>query len=517
MPKLTFLCFFLLLSPNLLAQSIKTWSCGMSQTDQELLAKRTLESKRTYEQGLTSSRTETTWVPVKFHLVSRTNGTGAISEIDVFENLCTLNDYYFDQDIQFYIGDGEFNYILNSNAYESGIGTAANLLFDQAKSEYPGMLHIFILNNYADGAVFNTDFGGFYSISDDHILLEIEFVRDDKYTIAHQVGHYFSLLHTHHGWTAFGYDIDKFGQQCPEILPGGLVAEKQAREGDCKNCDETGDFLCDTNPDYFFFKYYDHDNCEYLEDVLDPCGELVVPPTDNLMAYYGSCELSFTEEQKGLIEASLFNRRKTGSINPEFNPTEVEQITGEVTIISPLESEVLDHNDVVKLKWEEVTGASRYIIDVDIVSTFNVLPERYFSESPRITITDLNPDKDYYWKVFPYNETYTCHTWSDTFSFTSGDGLTNTSDLFSNKDWSIHPNPISFEKEITLIINSTKTIKAEFQIFDLLGKEMNNKTVTLIAGNNTIKMGLESLESGTYMISYKIDQKSSSKKLIVNK
>ncbi|GAB1397655.1 hypothetical protein MASR1M65_24350 [Saprospiraceae bacterium] len=52
---------------------------------------------------------------MKFHIISKSDGTGTVQEHRVLDMLCGLNEFFAPLDIQFYIKDG-FNYFSNTAA-----------------------------------------------------------------------------------------------------------------------------------------------------------------------------------------------------------------------------------------------------------------------------------------------------------------------------------------------------------------------------------------------------------------
>ena len=112
-------------------------------------------------------------------------------------------------------------------------------------------------------------------------------------TLAHELGHYFGLLHTFEG--SDGGD--------PELVNG-------------ENCATAGDLLCDTPAD----PYVEGSNIQYV-DPDDPCrfrwrgrdanGDYYVPHTANVMSYYSSaCACGFTHDQLALMAGVFLGNRE---------------------------------------------------------------------------------------------------------------------------------------------------------------------------------------------------------------
>lgn len=101
-------------------------------------------------------------------------------------------------------------------------------------------------------------------------------------TIAHQLGHYFGLLHT---WTGSGI----------ELVDGS-------------NCATEGDQICDTPADPFdpeveFPPYLgqDRENCLFVYPETDANGEYYRPDVGNIMSAYQDCYCGFTRQQLELM------------------------------------------------------------------------------------------------------------------------------------------------------------------------------------------------------------------------
>jgi hypothetical protein len=103
--------------------------------------------------------------------------------------------------------------------------------------------------------------------------------------VAHELGHYFSLIHTFGSSTA----------------PG---ATKSTELVDGSNCTTTGDMVCDTpadpyidgnSPDLYINR---NDNCNYINYERDANNQYYVPDVGNIMSYYqcNNC-LHFTTGQ----------------------------------------------------------------------------------------------------------------------------------------------------------------------------------------------------------------------------
>lgn len=102
-------------------------------------------------------------------------------------------------------------------------------------------------------------------------------------TIAHELGHYFGLFHTHEE------DFDNDGELELELVDGS-------------NCQTTGDLMCDTPAEPNLQDYVDIITCAVdASEILaerDPNGAIYIPNPGNIMSYSpASCYWGFSQEQ----------------------------------------------------------------------------------------------------------------------------------------------------------------------------------------------------------------------------
>ena len=170
---------------------------------------------RQHPNGYTPGRVALLQVPVQVHIVRRSDGTGGIDETTVwneFENW--VKPYYTASNLDFvFCNATDF---INSDTYYNISGDAEG---DAMSAAYnvANVLNIYFVND-PDGACGWARFTGDLPV--DYIVIA-NGCADNQSTVAHEIGHYFDLFHTHE--TAFGVE-------CP----------------DGSNCGSAGDLLCDT-------------------------------------------------------------------------------------------------------------------------------------------------------------------------------------------------------------------------------------------------------------------------------
>lgn len=226
------------------------------------------------------------YVPITFHVVRQSNGTGGLSVARQTLALQDLNLRYEPVGIQFfrYRDGAEYfvDYIDDDLIYTGTNNNAAyNALRNMNRVENTANVW-FCPNTGLCGLSSFTGGGTQGSIVDNACVA----LPGNKSTFAHEIGHYFNLYHTHE--TAFG-------EECP----------------DGTNCLDAGDRLCDTPADPNLQTGVGG-GCLYSGALTPPfgCGGTYDPMVENLMSYAPkACRDTFTPDQIAKMIWTLENLR----------------------------------------------------------------------------------------------------------------------------------------------------------------------------------------------------------------
>ena len=225
-----------------------------------------------------------TIVPVKFHIIGYSNGSDAIDSASVFNELDLVNSYYTNAGIEFqhcgnieYINDDEYadfeKYTDEVLCQSNDVDNVLNIYF---------VPYLYKISNgdttglcgyaYSFGVAFN------------RILMKNSCATNGS-TLPHEIGHYFSLAHTHS--TSAG----------DELVNGS-------------NCITAGDQLCDTPADPRLSTSSVTSSCVYVGTDQDANGDFYNPEVRNIMSYSRkSCRDLFSPEQYARMNAYLLNYR----------------------------------------------------------------------------------------------------------------------------------------------------------------------------------------------------------------
>lgn len=186
-----------------------------------------------------------------------------------------------------------------------------------------------------------------------------------------------------------------------------------------------------------------------------------------------------------------------------------------VTPVSP-ENGSLVPDLLPKLKWEEITGISKYEVLYDVSDNFTDPVGGLISPNlPEYQIQFvLEKDITYYWKVRAIQDGDTSN-WSPTWSFTPyiPSGIEN--EVLAKSNVNIFPNPSSGELAVT--VNSFEPIEVEVKVYDLLGQVFYENTVVFDPARKRLDLDLNNLSKGMYILNLSNGASIYSEKLVIEK
>ena len=210
-----------------------------------------------------------TSVPVMAHIVNQNNGTGGMTEAEYYAALDKLNEKFALSCLEFY-QCGPINFI-NNTTYFDLLPSESSYLYENHRN--PNAINLYIINSISTNSGSICGQAGLASNGGGTIYLAKNCVLNGN-TLEHEIGHHFSLMHTH------GANND---QLTDELVNGS-------------NCDKAGDGICDTPADPNL--YGKVSNCNYTGNAVDANGDAFNPNEDLLMSYSPQfCRSRFSDEQ----------------------------------------------------------------------------------------------------------------------------------------------------------------------------------------------------------------------------
>ncbi len=457
---------------------------------------RLLQNIRSAASGTYTAR-NTIYVPIKFHVGANNDGSGRLSAQRVLDQLCEINEDFAALDIQFFLADGEINFINNTTFYTNHANTQSTVMSSQRD---PRAINIYIVENANfDGSGGDGIVLAYYIPSRDWIVMTKTYVRKNDTTLAHELGHYFSLLHTFNGWEAEGYNVENV--PAPTTGTGDRANQPvQTERVYGSNCGSAGDFLCDTPPDYN--NGFGWQGCNFNLNVLDPLGQTINPDERNYMSYFLDCpesEYFFSEDQSDVMKADMQTTRRS---NLFLDPVpDYAEITGTSANLFPEDEGTADAYNFVEFVWEEVDGADSYLLEVDRVSSFSINPVRIITSNTNAVVESLDPDRTYFWRVRPFNAHFACAANSDVTRFRTSENPVSTSTPAEIEAFSVAPNPVAGENELTVYLSTSASFAGQVELLDVNGRKTAiNQAFEFRVGENRINLNLSDLPNGIYFL-----------------
>lgn len=471
----------------------------LNKTDQDIIALRLLRNKKVFNNNPVEPRgDENLFVPVKFTVFYDSENPSELKFYQILDALCDLNQYYKESGIQFFLKDLP-DFIVNSTVLNAPLSQMSTI--ELAKLKDNNALNVFITSNANLSDKFQ-HVTAYYSPVDDWVVIqEKEIFRRNSHFLAHEIGHYFSLLHTFNGWESQPFSLTVHGERAGLIAPdGSTLSEHTARD----QCEFEGDYICDTPPDYNFgFGWIKKGNTCYLfdETVYDPAGEQVSPDQNNIMGYFLGCEsYHFSPIQQTLMQIDYMSSDRAAiRSHSEDKLVVINQIP---LLLKPLNGERLLEPDIT-LEWEPVEGATSYYVIIESPSQPNKILLEDITHLNTIQINNIE-NGNYLWKVKPFNSTFVCSAFSPIGSFSIDNSLSVSAQQPNDVQIKLIPNLMGTNSlNTTLYISGNQSIDLNVDIFDFNGR-LVNKVISgerIPGGDNSIQMQLDKqLPGGIYLV-----------------
>ncbi|MEL6657888.1 MAG: T9SS type A sorting domain-containing protein [Bacteroidota bacterium] len=419
------------------------------------------------------------YLPVKVHIVGTDEGNGYFSRNAVLNAFCTLNFDFLETNIQFFL-DGDFNYINNSDYYEHDFGTGAVMM---NQNNFPNTINCYIVEDPAGNC-------GYFFPGPDAVALNKGCTQPNDHTWSHEIGHYLSLPHPFRGWEGEEHD---YSTPAPNSW-GNRVVERV----DGSNCTFAGDGFCDTAPDYLNYRWPCNADGVSTVQQTDPNGETFVSDGSLFMSYSNdSCPYRFSDDQTAAMRANVEEvRPNLITVPPVAEDIPIES-PEEITVINPEEGSLVETSSIT-LEWEAVPNVTHYVLQINPFNIFSIVFEEQLIQGTTATVTDLEGDETYYWRVRPFNPYETCTEWTSAASFNTGT-LVSTNDLSANEVFELYPNPVT-NGELQMNIRLEDTDAINWRLMDATGSLLLQDDLGSAASLQRIAMPVADLAAGVYFV-----------------
>ncbi|GGG59628.1 hypothetical protein GCM10010976_32990 [Bizionia arctica] len=263
-----------------------------------------IQYEQEYLNNLTSRRAVTS-IPIKAHIIRTTSGTGGLTVSELNDAMDVMNAFYANANMQFYVCDG-INYIDDSTYYNFIDSDEIALTSANGVS---GLINIYFANSATRAASDSSVCGYAYYPGGPDTIVMVNSCALNGSTLAHEMGHFFSLRHTHNGGT--------------ELVDGS-------------NCTSDGDYICDTPADPTLSYSNVTSSCNYVGTDTDANGDTYVPDPNNVMSYSRKeCRTLFSPEQYARLYATFQTTRNNfncSSFNIDFIADNTQTCENSLTV-----------------------------------------------------------------------------------------------------------------------------------------------------------------------------------------
>ena len=348
-------------------------------------------------------------LPMKIHIVRQSDGSGGLSLGELAIAFANLNYTFFNADIEFFVC-GDINYIDDDDFYNFNAEAPDNddeTAFT-SPHEVTNAINVFFMNDIVTSSGFDAAgyaYFPFNNIQSNRIfMINSVATNPPNSTFSHELGHYFSLYHTHEG--------TEDGNTDPN-------AENVPRIGTNANCAATGDLLCDTDADpRYSNSEFNFSTCTYTGSGTDVNAVPYLPTTaiNNIMSYYpDQCGGVFTGGQFTRMASGLVTRMGHSAYNFGCTAAAVIPASGLTAT---------QNGNQIDLNWtDNASNELGYIIERSTTSnSTGFLPIIYGGVAENISnysdTDNISSNTTYYYRVRPVNSA--CDNYSNVITVTTG-------------------------------------------------------------------------------------------------
>ena len=349
-------------------------------------------ANQVYQQKKNSGATfqTITYVPIRPHILRRSDGSGAMSLDLLNQVMATTNRYYLlnGAGIQFFFAGTSPDYIDNDQQYsnfndENAVATGHDAF--NAMNQY-------YVNSFESGA------GGYAYYPYDAVYSTRSFILNEydaddmgNRLVPHELGHNFNLAHT-------------FGQRPGNGTLGSGTTLELVTRGSGANCQSEGDFICDTPADPYNVagaNLINPNGCPVYDPAStarDANGDAYTPSIANLMSYYLPCTHEFTPGQFDRMQQALALRQSHTSYTLNAPPTNA-------AAPSNLAGNVI--NGTIVLTWQDnANNEMGYFVERSTAPDTGFLPIGGIGpNATSFTDATVALNNPYYYRIRPSNNT----------------------------------------------------------------------------------------------------------------
>ena len=507
MKKLLFVAFVF----GILNLSAQEFYCGT--VDDGSMLRRLEQNKKTMRSSLGVRDDTWLFIPIVFHIVTKTDGTGGIDENRILDELAHMNKNYSGFKMKFYLAS-DFNYIKSSSLYSDPGGVFGVSKIKVNRNKFPHAANVFLVNEMSSGGSPGQVLG-YYAPALDVVVIRNSQFGINAQTASHELGHFFSLMHPFYGWDADPYDPAKHGNpvKIQTVTYAGQTIQIELMNK--SNCDVAADMLCDTPPDYNFGISDPERDCKLNGPILDYNHDTIVTMENNYMGYFFGCgQYEFTPMQIAAMRADYLSSERD-FLHTGIVPDSAAIDPSTFHVNYPENKEKVEYYDYVDLDWDDMPNATNYEVIISPASQPQNAEKYFIKGQSHLILTNLVKGKKYKWYVRPYSNAYTAVPKLGGYTFRAGDWTIGTDDLSDIADMNIYPNPVN--DDVIYINFSKSSDDAIIEIFDMSGKVVDKFKINLKRGINKLNLTHSNYQNAMYNVLIKTKEHSYIRKVFYGK
>lgn len=219
-------------------------------------------------------------IPIQIHLIVKADGTTNLTVQQIRNELDSVNYFYSNANMIFYECLSP-EIIYDDSLYNYEYNTEESILLGQHYTN--DVINIYFANTASVNGTLVCGYSQFPPSADYAVMGSS--CSTNGSTLAHELGHYFGLFHTH-----------------GDISQGELV--------DGSNCSSDGDLICDTPADPILSPSNVNSSCIYTGTAVDANSMSYAPDVTNIMSYSRKiCRYTFSLEQYYVINSVMLTER----------------------------------------------------------------------------------------------------------------------------------------------------------------------------------------------------------------
>jgi hypothetical protein len=486
MRKISFLIVFLFATP-VFAQWNQGGLCGTPEPSAETFA-HIERMNELYDLGITRTSNQQLFVPLKIHVVQNSNGF-RYDYNTMLTVICDLNQQFASSGIYFYLR-GDVNVITNSNYFShTSFAVGSQMMVEHNQVRVVNIYFVDLapisLCGYAN---YPGTGAGNSQLAQGGVVMSISCSQIGNTTLAHELGHYFSLPHPFDGTST---DVtspfaERVTRSATDTVGGRLPA----------NCANFGDRFCDTPADYIGTRW----NCiNRVHNTNDLNGDTFQPDPALFMSYSSDfCMNKFSEQQMNAMRGTLlmppnnFNGR--GYLMQLPMPAWDTITGGPVTILEPTINSPAQPANWAFFRWTAAPGATQYLFRIRQGSA--VIFERVLTDTSfLLNFNFLQENRTYNFTVRPFNHGWTCIPASTPQNFNTTQGYATSVFEAAREGLKVYPNQLSAGDQLNL--RSAYPIES-LQIVDQQGRVVHQQLLNSREELQSVQ--LPGLASGLYQL-----------------